>query len=111
MDYAHRSLREDVMIRLIAITCLLAAWPGLGATAAPCAASAIDPNAMPAQVEVSVDPRIELLTVVQCLAGYDQLGTADLAYRREVLERFAPWRSHPAVTLFAGASLAMPRPP
>jgi hypothetical protein len=101
MDYAHRSLREDVMIRLIAITCLLAAWPGLGATAAPCAASAIDPNAMPAQVEVSVDPRIELLTVVQCLAGYDQLGTADLAYRREVLERFAPWRSHPAVTLFA----------
>jgi hypothetical protein len=89
------------MIRPIAIACLLAAWPGPGATATLCAASAVNPNAPPTPIEVSVDPRIELLAVVQCLAGYDQLGNADLAYRREVLERFEPWRSHPAVTLFA----------
>jgi hypothetical protein len=89
------------MIRPIAIACLLAAWPGPGATASVGAASPAVPGAPPTPIQISVDPRIELLTVVQCLAGYDQLGTADLAYRREVIERFAPWRSHPAVTLFA----------
>lgn len=89
------------MIRLLTIACLLAAWPGPGMTSPACAAATVDPNARPAAIEVSVDPRIELLAVVQCLAGYDQLGGTDLLYRREVLERFAPWRSHPAVTLFA----------
>ena len=89
------------MIRPIAIACLLAAWPGPGTTAQSCLAAAVDPGAMPDRIEVSVDPRIELLCVVQCLAGYEQLGTAGTAYRREVLERFAPWQSHPAVTLFA----------
>jgi hypothetical protein len=89
------------MIRPIAIACLLATWPGPGATSAVCAAAAAGPTALPGPIEVSVDPRIELLTVVQCLAGYEQLGGTGLAYRREVLERFAPWRSHPAVTLFA----------
>jgi hypothetical protein len=89
------------MIRLITIACLLAAWPGPGTTAPACGVAATDPNALPARIEVSVDPRIELLSVVQCLAGYEQLGDAGLLYRREVLERFAPWRTHPAVTLFA----------
>lgn len=89
------------MIRHIAITCLLAAWPGPGATVPSCAAAAARLDAPPSPIEVSVDPRIELLTVVQCLAGDEQLGGAGLSYRREVLERFAPWRSHPAVTLFA----------
>ena len=89
------------MIRPIAIACLLAAWPGPGMTTCACAATPVESNAPRTRIEISVDPRIELLTVVQCLAGYDQLGTADLDYRREVLKRFAPWRSHPAVTLFA----------
>ena len=89
------------MLRPLVITCLLAAWLVPAAAASVCATTTVAPNALAARIEVSVDPRIELLTVVQCLAGYDQLGTADLAYRREVIERFAPWRSHPAVTLFA----------
>jgi hypothetical protein len=89
------------MIRPIAIACLLATWPGPGATPAVCTAAAVAPTAPPPLIEVSVDPRIELLTVVQCLAGYEQLGGAGLSYRHELLERFAPWRSHPAVTLFA----------
>jgi hypothetical protein len=89
------------MIRPIAVACLLAVWPGPGTPAPPCVAAGVDRGATPARIEVSVDPRIELLTVVQCLAGDGQLGGAGLLYRREVLERFAPWRSHPAVTLFA----------
>jgi hypothetical protein len=92
------------VFRLLLIACLLAAWPG------PAAGPGVeaDPPARPATtlppeatIEISVDPRIELLAVVQCLADYDQLGSADLAYRREVLEHFAPWRSHPVVALFA----------
>jgi hypothetical protein len=89
------------MIRLLAIACLLAAWPGRAVAAPARAAAALDPGAPAARIEVSVDPRIELLAVVECLAGYDQLGGGDLAYRREVLRQFAPWRAHPAVTLFA----------
>ena len=89
------------MIRLITFACLLAAWPGPAVAAPAYAAAAVDPGALPARIEVSVDPRVELLAVVECLAGYQQLGGGGLAYRREVLARFAPWRSHPAVTLFA----------
>ena len=117
------------MIGLIAIACLLTAAPLpvrvgpagiLRLPLAPAASlpagtasevPAATPQTTPApadprrtgtpSIDVSVDPRIELLTVVQCLAGYEQLGGGGLSYRREVLARFAPWRSHPAVTLFA----------
>ncbi len=89
------------MVRLLSLTCLIAAWL-VPAAAAPARAGApVDPRDASARIEVSVDPRIELLAVVQCLAGYEQLGGAGLSYRREALERFAPWRAHPAVTLFA----------
>ncbi len=53
------------------------------------------------RVDVSVDARVELLTTVECLAGDPQLGSLDLAYRREILQRFAPWRAHRVVALFA----------
>ncbi len=99
------------MFPIVAIACLLAAAPAAApagpASHAPAQAPGAAPErravrpAEPTPIEVSVDPRIELLTAVQCLAGYAELGSADPAYRREVLERFAPWRNHPAVTLFA----------
>jgi hypothetical protein len=100
---------ERSMARLLLIACLLASWPGPatadpgpgGAAAPPRPFPTASPRALADAVEISVDPRIELLSVVACLAGYDQLGDAGLAYRREVLARFAPWRAHPAVTLFA----------
>jgi len=98
------------MVRSLVIACLLAAGPGPARAGPDPEAAARVPHApaapaplvaSPTPIEVSVDARIELLAVVQTLAGDEQLGTADLDYRREVLERFAPWRSHPAVTLFA----------
>ncbi len=83
------------MVRSLPIACVLTAV--LAATGASAGTS--PPRRIP--MDAAVDPRIELLAVVQCLAGDDQLNTLDLTYRRDVLVRFAPWRDHPAVTLYA----------
>jgi hypothetical protein len=95
MDYARPVTGGLAMVRSLLLACLLAA-----AAPAPAAGAGASP-ARPVPLEVAVDPRIELLAVVQCLAGDGQLNDLDLAYRREVLARFAPWRTHPAVTLRA----------
>jgi hypothetical protein len=105
---------DAAVILLLSLACLLTARPNPAAGAPESAEAVVVPRVAPARsratagaptqatpVEISVDPRVELLAVVQSLAGYDQLGTGDLDYRREVLTRFAPWRAHPAVTLFA----------
>jgi hypothetical protein len=59
-----------------------------------------------AAVSVVVDPRIELMTIVQMLSGYEVLTKIDSDYRREVEIWFAPFREHPAVRLFAEMSRA-----
>jgi len=82
------------------IACLLAA--GLRPAGAGTAAAFTGSRPVRAvTIEAAVDPRIELLAVVQCLAGDARLNDLDLDYGREVLARFAPWRGHPAVTLYA----------
>ncbi len=77
------------MTRTLTLVCLLAALASR--------AGAADSL----RVSVTVDPRIELLTAVQCLAGAEDLGHFDLAYRREILQRFGPWRAHRVVALLA----------
>jgi hypothetical protein len=54
-------------------------------------------------INVVVDPRIELLAVVQYLSGYGErfVGLITMPYRRDVMEYFAPFKEHPAVKLFA----------
>jgi len=84
-----------VMVRSLLVACLLVAVPPA------VVAGGVRPPARPASVEVAVDPRIELLAVVQCLAGDDQVNHLALSYRRDVFAHFAPWRGHPAVTLYA----------
>ncbi|HUH11567.1 MAG TPA: DUF4932 domain-containing protein [Longimicrobiales bacterium] len=51
-------------------------------------------------LRVLVDPRIELMSVVQLLADYPLVTRHGFAYRQEVARRFEPWRAHHAVTLF-----------
>jgi hypothetical protein len=53
-------------------------------------------------MEIAVDPRIELLSVVQFLAGWDRppLSALDSPYRRAVEEHFGAFRSHRSVELF-----------
>lgn len=47
-------------------------------------------------VTITVHPGVELLTIVQKLAGKDQPSTPT-SYEREVLAYFGPYRQHPAV--------------
>jgi hypothetical protein len=54
-----------------------------------------------------VDPRIELLAVVQYLSGYKRFGLItryDMPYKHDVMEYFDPFKEHPAVKLFAEMS-------
>lgn len=51
-------------------------------------------------VNISVDPRIELLSVVQLLSDYPLLTGSHFQYKREVLNYFSPYKSHPAVQKF-----------
>lgn len=50
---------------------------------------------------IAVDPRLELLGVVQRLAGLEKAEPDDAEYARLVDRRFGPWRGHPAVKLYA----------
>lgn len=47
-------------------------------------------------LKITVHPGVELLTIVQKLAGKDQPSTPT-SYEREVLAYFAPYKQHPAV--------------
>jgi len=57
-------------------------------------------------INVSVDPRIELLMIVQFLGSYREkmfttaLTKFDYQYTRDVEKHFGPYRTHRAVTLF-----------
>ncbi len=59
-------------------------------------------TALPASAayDLTVDPRFELLGVVQQLAGGGDAGDAP-QYRQRATERFAAFREHPAVRLYA----------
>ncbi|HUF46538.1 MAG TPA: DUF4932 domain-containing protein [Vicinamibacterales bacterium] len=63
-------------------------------------ARATVPGDQNAAALVAVDPRIELMTVVQLLAGYQPLTTVNSRYRADALTHFEPVRDHRAVRLF-----------
>lgn len=68
------------------------------------------PDREPSQhrLNVAVDPRLELLAVVQLLSGYgERLGLItrfDFSYKRDVIEYFSAYNNHRAVQLFAEMS-------
>ncbi|UPT75771.1 MAG: tetratricopeptide repeat protein [Elusimicrobiota bacterium] len=55
-----------------------------------------------APLDVSVDPRLELLGVVRLLAGAARDGDDVAPYRAAIEKRFSRLRSHPAVELYKG---------
>ncbi len=63
-----------------------------------------DPEPPPRAVNIMVDPRIELLAVVQFLSGYDKrfglITRFDFPYKQDVREYFSKQKNHPAVKLF-----------
>jgi len=52
-------------------------------------------------VNITIDPRVELMSVVQYLSSYNELlTTAEFTYRSDVDEYFADFRKHRAVTMY-----------
>lgn len=52
------------------------------------------------EIKISVDPRIELLTVIQLLSDYKVLTKLDSKYKQDVLEYFEKYDELEAVSLF-----------
>lgn len=53
---------------------------------------------------IHADERIELLATVQYLSGYFLTSRYPTDYKKEIKKQFAPYKTHPAVTLFAELS-------
>ena len=51
---------------------------------------------------VTIDPRIELLSVVGVLADHQDLTNYDIRYKQEILNHFSEHRDHHAVTFLRG---------
>lgn len=52
-------------------------------------------------INITVDPRVELVAIVQYLSQYDQLMTeAEFSYRSDVDKYFYQYRNHEAVTMY-----------
>jgi hypothetical protein len=66
------------------------------------------PQEEPRQLEIEVDPRIELLAAVQLLSGYNDryglLTRYEFEYKSDMQEYFEPYRDHPVVELFDSMS-------
>ncbi|MCK4421355.1 DUF4932 domain-containing protein [candidate division WOR-3 bacterium] len=65
-------------------------------------------NATQTSLNVVVDPRLELLAVVQLLSDYGEryglITQYGFPYKCDVVEYFSPYKKHPAVKLFAKMS-------
>jgi hypothetical protein len=61
-------------------------------------------NNAPSTIKVAVDPRIELLTIVQLLADWELKNTfitdLDFSYRQEVLAHFSQYAGHAAPVMY-----------
>lgn len=62
------------------------------------------PDSTARSVRVTVDPRIELMGVVQLLNGYRLVSRYDYAYKKDVQAYFEPYADHRAVELFGEMS-------
>lgn len=71
-------------------------------------ASSSLPTLPPPRLTIAVDPRLELLAVIQSLSDYDErtglITNLDFPYKEKIAQRFDPYRKHTAVTRFAEMS-------
>ena len=82
---------------LLPLACLLSFWTHLAEPAEPAA----EPPKQPS-VRVTVDPRVELLSVIFRLAGNSEYSQGRVAsYTNDVEKQFGEFRDHPAVELAA----------
>ncbi len=88
------------MKRFLLAAVLVSLWSG--------SLSSAPSERVESSLRVTVDPRMELLAVVQLLSGYEKshhlITRFDFPYKRAVAEYFSPYKDHRAVTLFATMS-------
>ena len=60
----------------------------------------IHPISAQTKLKIEVDERVELLTTIQLLSGYQWLTEAQLNYKLEVSKSFQSFDKHPAITLY-----------
>jgi hypothetical protein len=101
---------QKLLYLLVAASLMLSGCASIGA--GPVAdltptATFVSPDA---GLNIIVDPRIELLAVVQALSNYDQrtglITRQSFAYKQEILSTFRLYRSHRAVKVFERMSKA-----
>ncbi len=90
------------MKRLMVVVCLLSVLSPAVDSERVRAASSHAPAAPDARrkLNITVDPRIELLSIVQSLGIYFLINKDDTPYRRGVESYFGPFKNHPAVQMF-----------
>ena len=73
-----------------------------------CAQEAVDAQRDRSTIDVSVDPRIELLAAVQLISGYGErtrlITRHDFRYKKRMTLQFSPYADHDAVRLFDSMS-------
>jgi hypothetical protein len=62
----------------------------------------ISPLPAAQKINIRVDPRIELLAVVQLLGKYDLINTFEFPYKHDINKHFSAYKGHPAVNEFTG---------
>ncbi len=88
-----------VMRTMLGLAVLALAASGARAAGPPPDRTVTKPAASPA-VQISVDPRVELISIVFRLAGNGEYNMARIpSYVADVERQFGPLRGHPAVTL------------
>ena len=84
-------------------TILIVAYAGLFLSTSVCTSKELPPD-----LRIFVDPRIELLAVVQSLGDYGErlglINTMASSYKKDVEDHFAPFKDHPAIGLFSEMS-------
>lgn len=74
---------------------------GASAVFFPLVTSAVTPDTTKQDVKVIVDPRIELMSVVQLLSDYFLVSNYTSLYKRDVRTYFSRYANHPVVKIFS----------
>lgn len=90
-------MKKGIIILLVILTTILFACESEDQSNATINPSTIN---ISENVKVEVDPRIELLTIIQYLADYELITPFNLDYKKDVDEFFKEYKNHKAVTQF-----------
>ena len=96
----RKEMNTTITRAFLFYVCFSVLLPVVGLKAIP----SEDSKQPPREVNIKVDPRIELLAVVQFLGGYNEryrlINHFDFPYKRDVRKYFSTYKNHSAVKFF-----------